>query len=140
MQSIFLASIPALAILTFVITIIAFTARARYMMAKKMNPQKAGLHTKDIPPPPTPTRQLMDNYNHLLEQPTVFYAIAIAIAVAEHVDLAYVWMAWIYVALRLIHSLIQCTINKVMARFYIFMLAWLVLGVMSAREIYLLLS
>ena len=64
------------------------------------------------------------NYNHLLEQPTLFYAIAIALALlgggAFWLNL---WLAWAYVALRVVHSLIQATVNIVLWRFLAFSLA-----------------
>ena len=68
------------------------------------------------------------NYNHLLEQPTLFYAIAISLALlgggAYQLN---VILAWAYVALRVVHSLIQATVNVVRWRFLVFSLASLVL-------------
>jgi len=64
------------------------------------------------------------NYNHLLEQPTIFYAIAIALALLGGGDVwINVWLAWAYVALRVLHSLIQATANVVRWRFLAFSLA-----------------
>ena len=83
---------------------------------------------------PSEVRRIADNYNHLFEQPTLFYAIAIAIAVAGHVDAWAVNLAWAFVALRVVHSLVQSTANIVMLRFSIFMISWLVLIAMIVRE------
>lgn len=68
------------------------------------------------------------NYNHLLEQPTLFYAIAITLALAGggHVR-ANLVLAWAYVGLRVLHSLIQATSNIVRWRFLVFSLASVVL-------------
>jgi hypothetical protein len=61
------------------------------------------------------------NYNHLLEQPTLFYAISIAIALEGGGDVwVNVWLAWAYVAFRVLHSLIQATVNVVRWRFLTF--------------------
>src|SRR3546814_8821749 len=49
------------------------------------------------------------NYNHLMEQPTVFYAVAIALAVGGMGGGLNAQIAWAYVALRIVHSLIQVT-------------------------------
>ncbi len=68
-----------------------------------------------------------DNYNHLHEQPTVFYAIAIVLAVLQQGDGMNALLAWIYVGLRVAHSLVQATANKVMVRFVLFALSSLVL-------------
>lgn len=78
--------------------------------------------------------RVADNYNHLFEQPTVFYAVAISIAVAEHVDALHVTCAWAFAALRIVHSLVQATVNVVTLRFAIFSLSWLALAVMILRE------
>jgi len=68
------------------------------------------------------------NYNHLLEQPTLFYAIAIVLALLGAGDVwINVWLAWAYVALRVLHSLIQATANVVRWRFLVFSLASLCL-------------
>lgn len=63
------------------------------------------------------------NYNHLMEQPTVFYAVAIALAVGGMGGGLNAQIAWAYVALRIVHSLVQVTVNRVMWRFLIFALA-----------------
>jgi hypothetical protein len=101
---------------------------------------KAGLVAQDAQDtsrlkslPPEVTR-VADNYNHLFEQPTVFYAIAIAIAVLGHVDALHVQCAWAYTILRILHSLVQATVNIVMIRFGLFLLSWLALAIMMVRE------
>lgn len=68
-----------------------------------------------------------DNYNHLHEQPTVFYAVAIVLAVIGQGDGMNALLGWIYFGLRVIHSLIQVTANVVLVRFVLFALSSLVL-------------
>ena len=68
-----------------------------------------------------------DNYNHLLEQPVLFYAICIVLALMDQGDNLNAQIAWAYVALRIVHSLIQVTVNRVMWRFLVFALASLAL-------------
>ena len=67
------------------------------------------------------------NYNHLMEQPTVFYAVALALAIGGMGAGLNAQIAWAYVALRIVHSLIQVTVNRVMWRFGVFALASLAL-------------
>ena len=83
---------------------------------------------------PSEVRRIADNYNHLFEQPTLFYVLCITIAVAGHVDTWAVNLAWTFVALRIVHSLVQATANIVILRFSIFMISWLVLIAMLVRE------
>lgn len=63
------------------------------------------------------------NYNHLHEAPTVFYAVAITLALIGQGGVLNTTIAWIYVALRIVHSIWQSTINKVMVRFLLFSLS-----------------
>jgi hypothetical protein len=97
----------------------------------------------NIRPPPSrrgvsrpATRQVRwkaDNYNNLMEQPTLFYAVTLTLAVLGAGEGLNTGLAWLYVSLRVAHSLIQAIINVVMLRFTIFMAASLVLLVMSVR-------
>ena len=63
------------------------------------------------------------NYNHLMQQPTIFYAIALTLALMNFGGGINYWLAWGYVALRIVHSLIQCTVNVVRYRLTVFALA-----------------
>ena len=63
------------------------------------------------------------NYNHLMEQPTIFYAIAITLALMGFGGGINYWLAWGYVAFRILHSLVQCTVNIVLYRFSLWFLA-----------------
>ena len=67
------------------------------------------------------------NYNHLTEQPTLFYAICLALALINFGGGLNLWLAWAYVALRVLHSIVQATWNRVVVRFAIFVLASLCL-------------
>ena len=67
------------------------------------------------------------NYNHLMEQPTIFYAIALTLALMGIGSGINYWLAWGYVGLRVLHSVVQSTVNIVPIRFTIFFLASLCL-------------
>lgn len=68
-----------------------------------------------------------DNYNHLMEQPTIFYAIALCLALLDHGGGFNAQLAWAYVGLRIAHSLLQITVNRVIIRFGLFTLSTLCL-------------
>ena len=76
---------------------------------------------------PAEVARVADNYNHLHEQPTVFYAVALAAALSGADGGVAPLLAWSYVALRIIHSLVQATRNIIMVRFGIFALGSLTL-------------
>ena len=82
---------------------------------------------------PARVRWKADNYNHLLEQPTMFYAVAISLALLGAGDGINLVLAWSYVLLRVVHSLVQVLWNKIEVRFMIFTLASLVLVALVIR-------
>ena len=73
------------------------------------------------------------NYNHLLEQPTAFYAIALVIALTGTGDGANAWIAWAYVGLRIAHSTVQAPVNRVGPRFVLFLLSSAALAILTLR-------
>jgi hypothetical protein len=58
-----------------------------------------------------------DNYNHLMEQPTIFYAVALTLAFVGAGNTLNATLAWVYVGFRLVHSLVQVSVNHVPTRF-----------------------
>lgn len=86
---------------------------------------------------PAFSRWPADNYNHLMEQPTIFYATILALAVLENNDEANVKLAWAYVACRVIHSMIQILWNEVNARFLAFVASTLVMMILAIRTAYI---
>lgn len=79
------------------------------------------------------------NYTHLLEQPTLFYAVVAILAImGPHAH--DVLFAWAYVAIRVIHSIWQATVNKVNVRFALFILSTVCLAVLTVSALMLTLS
>jgi hypothetical protein len=134
MQSSMIAPVMALVAWSLVIWVWMYIQRIPAM-------QKAGIKPQDARFPgsldklPDGARQAADNYNHLMEQPTIFYAAALAIEVAGHTDGMAVHLAWVYVGLRVLHSLVQISINLVALRFLLFAVSTGVLAGMVVREL-----
>mgnify|MGYP003320456350 FL=1 len=84
---------------------------------------------------PEKARYLTDNYNHIFEQPTLFYAITVYIFLIGNTDTANIFLAWFYVVTRIIHSAIQITVNNVSWRATIFGIGSLILVLMILKEI-----
>ena len=82
---------------------------------------------------PPSVRWKADNYNHLMEQPTLFYAVALTLAIAGDFSTVSLGLAWAYVALRIVHSLWQALVNVIVPRFALFFVSSLVLLVLTAR-------
>lgn len=82
--------------------------------------------------PPT-VRWKADNYNHLMEQPPLFYAVAVVLTLqGDHSPLALA-LAWAYVALRMLHSLVQATVNHIPLRFTMFFISSLALFTLAGK-------
>lgn len=130
-----LAPVVALAAWTMVMWFWLYGTRIPALSAAKVNPDDL-IHdpskSLDTVLPP----QVMwkaHNYNHLHEAPTVFYAVSIVLAIIGQGDGVNAQLAWLYVALRVVHSLIQSTVNKVTLRFGVFALSSFVLMALVAR-------
>ncbi len=82
---------------------------------------------------PPEVRWKADNYNHLFEQPTLFYAVGLALALVTRDEGTDAAIAWTYVGFRVVHSVFQATVNKIEVRFALFFLSSLVLAAMTAR-------
>jgi hypothetical protein len=82
---------------------------------------------------PPEVARVADNYNHLHEQPTIFYALALAAQLGGTADATSIGLAWAYVAVRVVHSLVQATRNVIPIRFTVFALGSLLLLALLVR-------
>ena len=127
----------ALALLTFGVGIRMLLVRVREMKKSRIHPQSVALSAQRSTA--FQDSRASDNYNHLFELPVLYYALC-ALAIASQTIPAWLpWAAWGFVALRYIHSLVQCSYNKVMHRFLIFVVGFAVLALMWVGFIFSLL-
>ncbi len=75
------------------------------------------------------------NHMHLMEQPTIFYATVFILALSQAGTTLNVGLAWAYVILRILHSLVQVTVNRVAVRFSLFALSTLCLLVLAINAL-----
>lgn len=100
-------------------------------MKMRLDPKAPrGQQMNELPPQ---VRWKADNYNHLFEQPTLFYAVALALAILGDASTVSLALAWTYVALRVAHSLWQSLVNVIPIRFYIFSVSSLVLFALAIK-------
>ena len=125
-----LTPVLALALWTFIIFLVMAFGRLRSMD----NPQDAA-HTKDLKGMPAWVERTADNYNHLFEQPVAFYVVTLSIALINNFDSFIVQLAWAFVILRIIHSLVQLTFNMVLVRFLLFAAGWLIIAYMAYSQL-----
>lgn len=129
-----LHAVLGMGVLSLVMFIWMYATRLPAMSAAKLDPQSAA-HPGSLNGLPAKARRVADNYNHLWEAPTLFYAMAFYVVLIGHADQLHVLCAWAYLGLRVLHSLVQATINRVMLRFTLFALSWVALGTMIVREL-----
>jgi hypothetical protein len=123
---------PVVALVAWSILICFWMLITRFAEFKRLGitPEKIpdGARGVDLEGKAAPAAQWKShNYNHLMEQPTIFYAIALTLALMNFGNGINYWLAWAFVGLRIVHSLIQCTVNVVRLRLVVFMLATLCL-------------
>jgi len=122
-----LAPVITLAAWTMFMWMWMYLTRIPAMQAAKIDMNPATYTKDELKKLPLKTQWKADNYNHLLEQPPVFYAVAIVIAMVGQGDGLNLTLAWAYVALRITHSIWQSTVNIVPVRFVLFTLSTLCL-------------
>lgn len=120
---------------SMVMLIWMFVTRVPAIIKSKMRLNRFSPRGEQMNSLPPEVRWKADNYNHLMEQPTLFYGIALVLVFLGVGDGLNLILAWAYVGLRIIHSLIQATVNIVMYRFVVFLLSSIVLMVMTGNAL-----
>ena len=128
MQSSIVMPAAALVLLTAIVWSRLYVERIGEMRRRRINSQSLATSVagsgvlKEI--------QASDNFQNLFEVPVLFYTLCAILAFAEHVSVFYVVGAWLFVALRYVHSLIHLTYNRVMHRFTVYALSTVLLFLM----------
>jgi hypothetical protein len=132
-----MAPVLALILWTFVMWVWMYATRIPAMRAAGIDASKIkGKETYGaFNAMPAKVGWVADNYNHLHEQPTIFYALCIYSHLVGVIDSVNIALAWGYVVLRIVHSLIQATTNFVPLRFAIFSFASLTLLIIAVRNL-----
>lgn len=130
----FLLPVLALVIWTLIMWLWMYATRIPAMQKAGIDPDSArhpGTYGDKLP---AAVRSVADNYNHLHEQPTIFYALMFFAALTGGVDSFALNLAWAYVGLRILHSFVQIVIGKVMLRFATFVAASIPLFILAGKE------
>ena len=112
-----------------------------YMYVRRISfIRSAGLKPQDLTAPgvlaqlsPPAVSNPSDNLKNLFEVPVLFYALVLYLFVTSGVDATYVVTAWVFVSFRAAHSVVHCTFNLVILRFYLYLAATLALWFMLIR-------
>jgi hypothetical protein len=131
-NAIFLPAV-AMAVLTFVVWWRMYATRIAQMKREGIHPQAVATSAQAAAK--LTDSRAADNFRNLFELPVLFYLALVVAAQAQLSTTAVLVLAWLFVALRVVHSWIQCTYNKVMHRFYVYvtggMVMWTLWGVLG---------
>ena len=130
---------PAAVLIVWSIVMLMWTAGTRFpAMAKSgmdLKQAKPGGRGQDLEGViPDKVNWKSHNYAHLMEQPTIFYPTVIILAMMG-AGASDVLLAWVYVGLRIVHSLWQALVNVVAIRFLLFILSTLALTALAVRAV-----
>ncbi len=129
---------PAAVLVAWSLVMLGWLAIARFGTLAKLGskePPAPGLRGQDIDPMLGTAAWKSHNYAHLMEQPTIFYAVVFILHISQAATPLMVKFTWAYVALRIIHSVYQAVVNKVMVRFSIFALSTVCLVVLAVNDL-----
>ena len=129
-----LTPILALVVWTLVMTLWMYAVRIPAIQKAGIDPQTAQEPTS-LDGLPLKVRQVAYNHNHLMEQPTIFYALVAYTYLAGQQNAVNLGLAWGYVVLRVLHSLVQATVNIILVRFSIFALGTVLLAALAVRDV-----
>lgn len=130
-----LRPVVALVVWTFVMWTWMYVTRIPAIQRSGMRLDPTAPRGEQMATLPAEVRWKADNYNHLFEQPTLFYAVAIVLALVTRDAGTDAALAWAYVGLRVAHSVFQATINKIEVRFALFFVSSLVLAALTVRAV-----
>jgi|SRR6185369_7635813 len=123
----------AMAALTFIVWLHMYSRRVAQMKRERIHPQAVATSAQ-LSARLTDSASA-DNFRNLFELPVLFYLAVVVAAQTAQVTVVTLSLAWLFVALRIAHSAIQCTYNKVIHRFYVYVcggtVLWLLWGVLA---------
>ena len=118
-----------LMILTIVVWIYMYYLRLSFIARNKIDPQSLATSEEVVGLIPANINTPSENLINLFELPVLFYATCLYLYVTLQVDISNLVLAYAFLVLRIGHSVIHCTYNKVMHRFYLYILSSMILWV-----------
>ena len=139
MSNLIIQPVVVLMLLTMLVWLRMSYLRISYMLKNKIDAQKLASPEECHSVLPDFINQTSNNFKNLFEAPIIFYVTCLVIVVTNSVDMIFVYLAWAYVLLRILHSVIHCTVNNVTARFYAYFVSSILMWVMVCKLAYLFL-
>ena len=121
--------------LTFVVWVYMYIRRISFIISTRLSPGELAISGNLARVSPAAVANPADNFKNLFEIPVLFYVLALWLAFAKRVDATYLYAAWLFVAFRVLHSAVHCSVNIVLLRFYLYLISTLALWFMVARAL-----
>jgi len=118
--------------LTIVVWTYMYVRRIGFLNTQQIEPDELTTERLAAISPPAVSNP-SDNLKNLFEVPVLFYVMVLYLHGTQQTDMTFVVAAWAFVVLRVLHSAVHCTVNKVMIRFYLYAAASLALWFMVIR-------
>ncbi len=139
MQNAIFSPFFAIVFLTLLVWVYMYICRISFITNRKLTP-------KDLTPnafaqisPPSVSNP-SDNLKNLFEIPIIFYALVLYLYTTKQVDAVYVSVSWVFVVFRTLHSVVHCTFNRIILRFYLYLFATTAVWFMAIRAAFVYFS
>lgn len=119
--------------LTLLVWVYMYIRRISFIISIKIDSQKLAVPGTLAQISPPNVSNPSDNFKNLFEIPVIFYALVLYLFITQQVDVVYVNAAWVFVIFRALHSIVHCTFNFIMLRFYLYLFATLAVWFMAIR-------
>jgi hypothetical protein len=123
----------AMMFLTLIVWIYMYVRRIHFIGSSKLRPQDLAVPGELARLSPPGVANPADNFKNLFELPVLFYALTLYLFATGQADAGYVAAGWIFAAFRALHSVVHCTVNIVMLRFWLYAVATAALWFMMLR-------
>jgi hypothetical protein len=119
--------------LTLVVWVYMYIRRIAFITSNKISQKELAIPGKLAQFSPASVSNPSDNFKNLFEMPVLFYVLILYLFVTKQVDTVYINAAWIFVVFRTLHSMVHCTFNLVILRFYLYLFSTLSLWFIAIR-------
>ena len=119
--------------LTVLVWMYMYIRRIGFIKSQKIRPQQLVSAGALAEISPSKVSNPSDNLKNLFEIPVLFYVLVLYLFITKQVDAVYVNAAWIFVVFRVLHSIVHCTFNLIILRFYLYLFATLAVWFIMIR-------
>jgi hypothetical protein len=123
----------AMVFLTILVWVYLYIRRISFITGRKVRSQDLSAPGSLAQISPPSVSNPSDNFKNLFEVPGIFYVLVLYLFATKQVDSVYVSAAWIFVVFRLLHSVVHCTFNLIMLRFYLYLFSTLAVWFIALR-------